>query len=161
VNIDSGQVVNSFEGDDTRYVTVPKGLPGRWITANSRGVRFIKSDFSPGKPIWTRPPNDPTYPGFVDIDPLGEWVGWSVIGAQGGPKVAIKQVAAPTAQEPYYSSYPNYFFTLWTDDGNMLLSRGTDPTVIIMNKEGNVVRKLTLPFSPAEGDGMSWRRYRH
>src|SRR5439155_18846543 len=68
-NIDQSQVGTG------PFYTVPAGLPGRWIAVVGGSVRFVKPDFTPGRPVWTPGPGDlRPGPAFqVDFDPYGEW----------------------------------------------------------------------------------------
>jgi prepilin-type N-terminal cleavage/methylation domain-containing protein len=141
------------------FYTVAPGLPGRWVVAGDDAVRFVRSDFTYGRTIWSgrfgnKHIDGEDYP--VDVDGSGEWAGWTM--SDGNNHVtAIKRVSDPTWVQPTYLTCPGYF-AQWTDDGNLLFCLGN--LMAIVDKDGNTLHQFDVPSGTA-GGVAHWRRYGH
>jgi prepilin-type N-terminal cleavage/methylation domain-containing protein len=143
------------------YYLVPPGLPGRWVSASSTtGVQFVRSDFTFGKTIWAPrpvdyPPNGGDYP--IDVDPIGEWIAWTISDGRGTRYTAIKPLASPSWTQPTYIYFQGSF-SQWTDDGNLLFCTGDGMAVV--NKDGKLLRSFEVPQG-VHGAWASWRQFGH
>jgi prepilin-type N-terminal cleavage/methylation domain-containing protein len=141
------------------FYNVPPALPGRWVVINDGSVRFVHSDFTYGKTIWTNKtgpmrPNGEDYP--LDVDPMGEFVAWTVSDGNKS-QTAIKHVRDPSWVQPSFITSRGYF-SQWTDDGHLLFCTGDGMAVV--DREGKVLRAFELPLGTHSG-WASWRRYWH
>jgi hypothetical protein len=141
------------------FYTVAPGLPGRWVAAAADAVRFVRSDFSYGKTIWSGKYgsmriNGGDFP--VDVDSSGEWAAWTM-SDNSNHMTAIKRVSDPAWVQPTYLTCPGSF-AQFTDGGNLLLCDAVSMSIV--DKDGNTLEKFTVPSGTAGGPA-SWRRYGH
>jgi prepilin-type N-terminal cleavage/methylation domain-containing protein len=167
----SGRIVDRIQspnlGSGLLY-PCPRGLPGKWVTCVNRTIRYVRANLTLGKAIWAHPQGDPMQPNTGDypmaVDPMGEWVGWTVSDGNNSMTV-IKHTASPPNMPPTYlrpmnpaGPFPLGQFAQWTDEGNLLFCTGNG--MAIVNKDGEVLRHFSLENGTHSG-WASWRRYGH
>jgi hypothetical protein len=129
-------------------------------------VMTLRKNLTPGKMIWKDSSEPYRVWGPPQIDPSGEWVAWTHFSwREGGLGIALKRVKAPSYLPPDIIT-PGYkiVFCDWTDDGNLLVNISEKyPTwqLAIMNKKGQILRRLATPVPPAQYSTATWRRYGH
>ena len=129
-------------------------------------VMTLRKHLTPGKVIWKDTSEPYRVWGPPQIDPSGEWVAWTHFNwGSGAVGIALKQVKAPTSLPPRIIT-PGYLivFCDWTEDGNMLVNiSDVYPTwqLAIMNKNGELLRRLATPVPVAQYSTATWRRYGH
>jgi hypothetical protein len=109
------------------------------------------------------------------VDPTGEWVAWTRYdGGEGPVGVAIKGLKDHSSVKPTILPPETDFvvFCDWTDDGNLLVNSSIPPRsggfmgttkwqLMIINKEGKVLRRLATRVRPYSASIASWRKYEH
>jgi prepilin-type N-terminal cleavage/methylation domain-containing protein len=169
VNGESGQISRSVQMRDRLMYISPaptnSGFPyvgaGRGGDGRTR-VAFIRKDFSFGKPVWSASTSPVTYR-WPRVDPMGEYVAWS----QNGGGIAIKAVSDPPTIPPTMIrpiGYPQVFFCDWTEHGTLLANgtrNGRDWELLILDRKGQVIRKIETAVPPAMGVVASYRKYGH
>jgi prepilin-type N-terminal cleavage/methylation domain-containing protein len=158
---ESGAIWNIVSGvRGGPYYLVPPGLPGRWVQGGSDAIRFIRSDFTDSKIVWSPQPGEKMKPDGedypIDVDWMGEWVAWTVSDGS-NHRTAFKRVSDPSYVQPTYIDYGGYF-AQWTDDGNMLFCNSNG--MAILDRNGTVLRTFSVPAGTHSG-WASHRRYGH
>lgn len=152
----------------------PANAPGPYVgVARQNGrttVTFLKNDFSLGRPIATVKAGGLSAE-WPRVDGLGEFVGWSQNGGQsatsGAYVVAYKPVSDSPSTAPYIlkpDGYKSTYFCDWTDQGTILANGTRDGSrweLIVIDRQGNVLRKLPTVVPPVSGAVASWRKYGH
>jgi prepilin-type N-terminal cleavage/methylation domain-containing protein len=129
-------------------------------------VVLLRKDLAMGRRLWDSPASGGV--AALDgarMDPMGELVAWTgeVIG---GKVIQLKGVNEPLVQSPMTikADYQSVYFCDWTEDGTLLgnATRGGGRwTLVIFNRQGDVLRELPTDTPPAEGPIASWRKYGH
>jgi prepilin-type N-terminal cleavage/methylation domain-containing protein len=138
-------------------------------------VSLMRKDLKPARTIYSAH-NDKLSPWpSAKADAMCEWVAWTNHTWMNGPRgVAFKRMKdAPDIQPTIIGAeYPYLVFCDWTDDGNLLVNacktmsggdhmHGGDWELLIMSKQGNVLRKVPTAVEPYPSSVASWRRYWH
>lgn len=90
----------------------------------------------------------------------GEWAGWtSRTGRYGDIKIKLIE---ETVAKPARSVWPPGFgsiFCGWTAEGNVFanVEEGRRWGLVILDKQGTVLRRITTDVRPMAGTGASWR----
>lgn len=150
----------------------PPGLPGKWVTmVDNRVIRYVKADLSLGRVVfagpypggWTMAGGPDYYP--IKVDPMGEWIAWSVFNGGNRIATALKHTAEPSSTPPTYVYVRSNFiddgsaiFAEWTDDGNMLFAGSSD--LVVARKDERVLWRFVANERPDLGL-ISWRHYGH
>lgn len=106
------------------------------------------------------------------MDPTGSWVAWTSQDREQvrrrlnqqrfGSVIAVKAVNDPPETEPRYVGveFSGASFCDWTDDGLLLVNvqENRQWSLVIMDKQGNVLRRIPTDVPPAPESGASWRR---
>jgi prepilin-type N-terminal cleavage/methylation domain-containing protein len=164
---DTGQICQTIALTDDSisegpFHIIPPSLPGRWVSNSGGAVRLVRSDFTYGRTVWGPPPGNPMRPyggDFpVEVDVMGEWVAWNAY-VGGRVVTGIKGTSEPpwTTPATIAVDVPGKF-TLWTDDGNMLLTNLAEMTIV--DRSGAIIRSFATPYGIDEG-AASMRRYWH
>jgi prepilin-type N-terminal cleavage/methylation domain-containing protein len=165
----SGRQLRAIQsGNDDHALSVaaaPLSAPGAYVALSRRNgrlvVTFLKSDLSPGRPVWTPGGGGPVamYP---RVDPLGEYVGWTSNGS-----VALKHVNEPPSKAAgiiKVDGFQSVYFCDWTEQGDLLgnaTNDGSHFVLIVFDRTGKVLRRLPTAVPPAPGVIASWRKYGH
>jgi prepilin-type N-terminal cleavage/methylation domain-containing protein len=126
-------------------------------------VALLRKDLAKGKRIWEEPVTGPNALEGPRMDPMGEYVAWT--GWRGGNRIIqMKHVNEPLQTTPTQlgGEFRSAFFCDWTEDGTLLgnvTDDGSQWTLVIFDRVGNVVRRLQTDVPPAEGPIASWRKY--
>jgi prepilin-type N-terminal cleavage/methylation domain-containing protein len=174
VNVETGLVdPMPNRGKLMFFSSAPVHCPGPFIgivndrPAGGEVVMFLRKDLSAGKPVWTEPNSMPTQHSQESprVDPLGEHVAWT-LRRSGRPYVAMKNVRDPSAQPPTLlgDQFPAAYFCDWTEQGELLVNVQKSPgqwRLMVLNREGVMLRELGTDVPPAEGVVASWRKYEH
>jgi len=140
--------------------TLPPGSPGHFIGGGGGSIRFIRKDFTWGKTLWAPPEGSNWHADVgdygIDVDPFGQWVAWTMTDGS-YPRIAFKRITDASWVQPtllqVHAPSPR-----WTDDGKLLcVAYGG---LIIIDKSGNVVRRIATPSWTIPGE-VSFRRYGH
>jgi prepilin-type N-terminal cleavage/methylation domain-containing protein len=143
-------------------------------------VALMKKNFAPGRVIH-RAHNDKLSPWpFAKADAMCEWVGWTDHSWMNGPRgVSFKRMGDPMEMAPTTipstrlgPDYSYMVFCDWTDDGNLLVNackggahpdhmHGGDWRLMIISKQGNILREIPTAVPPYPSGVASWRRYWH
>jgi prepilin-type N-terminal cleavage/methylation domain-containing protein len=156
------------------FAPAPVHCPGPYIGVTvERGVgetvMFLRKDLTHGRRVWTEPssrPNDRVQE-TPRVDPLGEFVGWT-LRRNNRPYVAMKNVRDPSASPPTLlgEQFLEANFCDWTEQGEMLVNAIKPtmpgaPRLMVLNRQGQVLRELGTDVPPASGVVASWRKYEH
>ena len=148
----------------------PAGSSAPFVaTVKHRGkaaVVFLRKDLAQGRRLWEAPATG----GAASLegarmDPMGEYVAWT--GAtSGGLAIQLKGANEPLEQEPLsiLGEYRSVYFCDWTEDGTLLGNASRDNTnwtLVIFNRQGELLRELQTDVRPSKGPIASWRKYGH
>jgi hypothetical protein len=173
----SGRVIRTVRMPDGEFpmslATAPPSAPGPFIgtlrrhTPSATVISFFRKDLTPGRPVWTG--GAEIIGAYPRVDMMGEYVAWTMIG--GGGSVAMKHVNQrpsdlPTMLKPP-QGFSQMYFCDWTDQGTLLCNAaraggGTaNRALIILDRDGKLLRTLATAVPPAAGVTASWRKYGH
>lgn len=148
----------------------PPSSPGPYVgVARINGrttVTFLKKDFSLGPPVAAMSSGGLSAE-WPRVDGLGEYVGWSQSKGGGSYVIAYKPAVGSPATPPIQlkpAGYSSIYFCDWTEQGTILANGTRDGqkwALIIVDREGNVVRTLPTIVPPVSGAVASWRKYGH
>jgi hypothetical protein len=143
-------------------------------------VSLMRKDLTPARTIYSAHNNKLSPFPSAKADAMCEWVGWSDYTWMNGPHgVAFKRMDDPAELEPTVIAankvgpeYSHMLFCDWTDDGNLLVNackgsaspdfmHGGDWRLLIISKQGNLLREVETSVPPYPGSVASWRRYWH
>jgi len=143
-------------------------------------VALMRKDFRPGKIIYSASNNQLSPWPFARADAMAEWAAWTNHTWMNGPHgVAFKRMSDPADVQPTVildskvgPDYSYMVFCDWTDDGNLLVNackgpvggdhmHGGDWHLMIINKQGNILREIPTAVPPYPSGVASWRRYWH
>jgi len=143
-----------------RVHTLPPGSPGHFIGGYRGGIRFVRKDFTWGKTLWAPPEGSNLHADVedygIDVDPFGQWVAWTMTDGSSA-SIAFKRITDASWVQPTLLQVRGSF-ACWTDDGKLLCV--ADGGLIIIDKSGNVVRRIATPVHTVNGE-VSFRRYGH
>ena len=128
-------------------------------------ILLLRRDLSFGKVVY----DGPGVGGDVRIDPLGEWIAWGRAGTNG---IRLKRLADHSSVAPTVigKQLDRVSMCDWSEDGRLLVNvcessseknAGGDWALYILDKSGNVIRRLDTAVRPTEYDCASWRKYGH
>jgi len=137
---------------------------------NKDAITFLKKDFNPGKPVYIRTAGGGggrTSLHSPAVDPMGEFVAWTMF--DGNASAALKSVNEPASRPPTLigrgsSEFSRVYFCDWTEESTLLCNvtrDGTNYTLAIFDRKGQLVRTLGTDPPPAKGIVASWRKYGH
>jgi hypothetical protein len=142
--------------------------PGPYIGVTYQGVEtvtFLRKDLTPAKPVWRSGSGSRFMHRSPRVDPLGEYVAWTNM--ESGPRIAVKAVSDSSSRPPTYlttSVYSGAYFCDWTEQGDILANAnraGAGWRLVVMRRDGTLLRELATDIAPAEGVVASWRKYEH
>jgi prepilin-type N-terminal cleavage/methylation domain-containing protein len=155
------------------FSPAPVHCPGPFVgvvndkAAGGEMIMFLRKDLTYGKRVWTEPNSKPTEHTQESprVDPLGEFVAWT-LRRNGRPYVAMKNVRDPSATPPTLlgDQFPAAYFCDWTEQGELLVNVQKLPAqwrLMVLSRDGVMLRELGTDVSPAEGVVASWRKYEH
>jgi hypothetical protein len=161
-----GQFVNARTGafipkpawaDSMRWVSSANTRAGGgWVVEGTYGLHFRTADFRMGMPIWS------SYGAGVGprVDPTGTWVGWTSLAGEHG-HIQIKLIEETVAKKPRDVWPPRVgsVFCDWTADGNIFanVSERGQWGLVVLDKDGTVLRRVVTEVRPLAGSGASWR----
>ena len=134
---------------------VPASGGGGWIIVGTQGLHFRTEDFRIRMPIWS------SYGQAVGarVDPSGKWAGWTSSGRDGD--IQIKLIEENVAKQPKNVWPPRVgsVFCDWTAEGNIFanVSERGRWGLVILDREGTVLRRIVTDVRPMAGSGASWR----
>lgn len=116
------------------------------------GIVLLKKDFSLGKVIWDESPPNKVSHWHPRVDPLGEWVAWTIRQSNRN-YIAFKSINAPASDPPSIigDGYPNAIFCDWTEDSKILANVMTPPVsqadrggprLVVLNISGLLIREI-------------------
>jgi prepilin-type N-terminal cleavage/methylation domain-containing protein len=146
-------------GSGYPYIGAGRGTDGR------EKVAFVKKDFSFGKPVYKSNAGNLAIK-WPRVDPMGEFVAWTQDSS--GAMIAYKSVsdspsAAPTTISRV-AGFTQIYFCDWTEQGTMLANaskNSRDWQLVIIDRRGQLVRKIETAVPPAMGVVASYRKYGH
>ena len=103
---------------------------------------------------------------YPRVDPAGEYVAFTFQGTS-GPKVALKQVTDPAERMPTFlmpQGFDSAYFCDWTESGTLLCNARASRDwwmLLVIDKDGKVVRRMDTAVRPAEGVVATWRKFGH
>jgi hypothetical protein len=155
----------------------PMNAPAPFIGSSAKdgrsAIRFYQKDLTPGRPVWTEPKAGGGLSGAIAneyprIDLMGEFVAWTRIKGGGDNRViALKPVYAPPDQPPTIigdKDFQSVYFCDWTEQGTLLANASRDGkkwSLVIYDRDGQLIRTMETPAPPAKGSIASWRKYGH
>jgi hypothetical protein len=160
------------------FAPAPVHCPGPFIgVAVEKGlgetVMFLRKDLTHGKRVWTEPSSKPheRVQETPRVDPIGEQVGWT-LRRSGRPYIAMKAVQDASSRPPTLlgEQFAEACFCDWTDQGELLVNVRKMPvpgmpanawTLMVMGRNGQILRELGTDVPPAAGVVASWRKYEH
>jgi len=179
VDVDSANKTKMSTAYSIEYITpAPINSPAPFIgmVYDSRNridvICFLRKDMSPGKPIWAEPrtggmnsSGGPQMQEAPRVDPMGEFVGWTVH-RSGRAYIAVKACTDPAVQTPSLlgDQYAGAYLCDWTEQGDLLANvsaGGGNWKLVILDRNGGLVRELGTPSAMGEGVVASWRKYMH
>jgi len=124
-----------------------------------RAVVLLRKDLTVGKVIAHETGVNPV------VDPLGEWVAWYVGVGNGKRVVAIKRMSEPSSAPSTLvgQQFQSVTFCDWTEDGRLLVNAKENGVwgLAILDKSGNIVRRIPTAVPPNQKSYASWRKYGH
>lgn len=164
------RIVNHRDGTEILYLAVaPANASGPYIAIVNRGnkrlIAFLRRDLSLGKTVAVAPHTGALVDQSPRVDPFGEWVAWTKMSGNQNGTIAIKDTQSPASSPPSLLKTPYLaaFFCDWTEQGTLLANvrEGSNWGLVILDKSGNLMRKLPTEVRPAPGAIASWRKYGH
>ena len=154
----------------------PSPLVGVVTQGNADVVCFVKKDFTPGKPIFSRPRGSArTALQSPQADPFGEYVAWTQM--EGRAVAAFKHVREPASRAPTLigPNTPNFapgrtrpfthvYFCDWTEQGQLLCNvsfDGMNYQLALFGTDSRLLGLIATDTPPAKGVVASWRKYGH
>jgi prepilin-type N-terminal cleavage/methylation domain-containing protein len=173
-NAETGKVQSSMSPPMQQHPVylsaTPAGAPGPYVGTMRRPngwmVCFFKKDMSPARPIYFEPGGSVMADEYPRMDPMGEYVAWSQTNGDWG-KIAFKHVNEAAARPPGIvlpAGYKSAYFCDWTEDGTILANaseNGRDYVLLVVDRDGNVRRRMQTAIPPSKGVVASWRKYGH
>jgi prepilin-type N-terminal cleavage/methylation domain-containing protein len=171
VTVDTGarEAITNY-GQLMFVAPAPVQCPGPYVgvvmsRTNEETVTFLRKDLMPTKAIWRGRPGSRFNQRSPRVDPMGEYVAWT--NTEAGPaRIAVKAVSDPPDRPPTYlnTTYNWVWFCDWTEQGDILANAGRPPEIwrlVVMRRDGTVLRELSTDVAPAPGIVASWRKYWH
>jgi prepilin-type N-terminal cleavage/methylation domain-containing protein len=171
VTVDTlGRVALPNYGQVLFLAPAPVHCPGPYIGVvydREETVTFLKKDLTAAKPVWTSRSGSRFTQRMPRVDPMGEYVAWTSM--ESGTRVAVKAVSDHVSRPPTYLSVgtgmtAGAYFCDWTEQGDLLINAQKAPgqwRLMVMKRDGTVLRELATDVPPAEGIVASWRKYQH
>jgi prepilin-type N-terminal cleavage/methylation domain-containing protein len=172
-NVETGAILSAPNGNRLMYLApAPVHGPGPYVGVVSESGQetacFLRKDLSQGKRIWAEPKISGVHPiENPRVDPMGDWVAFTLT-RSGRPLVGLKGVKDSSTMPPTIvgDQFGYAYFCDWTEQGQMLVNvRGTalagSSKLVVMGRDGVVLRELATTVPPAEGVVATWRKYEH
>ena len=172
-DVETGRKKSDFRLPDAQHfdtmAPVPPASGGAFVASWHGDIRpcigLVKTDFMPGRPIYTWPEEMRGMHFHVNpkIDPTGEWAAWSgfAFGSFGG--VFVRGLREdPTT--PLRSIPGNLEFCDWTDDGYIVAngSHSSGPSgLLILKVDGTLVRQVPTEVPPRPYTMAAYRKFGH
>ncbi|MDB5318823.1 MAG: hypothetical protein JWN40_454 [Phycisphaerales bacterium] len=176
VRVDDGvqQVIDNRAFQFEFICPAPVQSPGPFIgmlfdpVKRADVISFFRADLTPGRTVWLEPRGGSSQPQSQvspRVDPLGEFVGWTIF-RNGRPYLAFKHCKDLSTIQPNLlgSQYAGAYFCDWTEGGDMLANvkdAGGKWKLVILDRQGDLKSELGTDPAPAEGAVASWRKYEH
>jgi prepilin-type N-terminal cleavage/methylation domain-containing protein len=137
-------------------------------SAKHRGkatVVLLRKDLAQGRRLWEAPAGGGDSLEGARMDPMGEYVAWTAT-VGGGKAIQLKGVNEPPDQSPQTitGDYRSVYFCDWSEEGTLLGNAtrdGANWTLVVFNRQGDLLRELQTDTRPAQGPIASWRKYGH
>jgi prepilin-type N-terminal cleavage/methylation domain-containing protein len=130
-------------------------------------VTFLRSNLTPGKPVWVEPRVNPSVHPVESprVDPIGDYVAWT-LRRNNRPYVAMKGVKDSSLTTPALlgDNWKGAYFCDWTEQGNLLANVSDDLKkwrLVVLDRNGGLLSELGTDGGVAEGVVASWRKYEH
>jgi len=156
---------------------------GRYVTMRAAGAKndstgidivLLNKDLKISRIVW-QAPDRKTVNAHPRIDPMGEWVGWTMSWSDNNQRVsriAIKGVNQACSELPTMigEQFPAAIFCDWTEDGRVLanvakeLDKNNRPTkwaLVILDRRGNLINEIPTAVPPQDETSAAWRKYGH
>lgn len=145
-------------------------------TLKQHTVTFLNKTLRPSRPIYTDNGGLPVGAvAFPRIDPQGEYVAWSQFktfhtdpdfpDVKNTWHIAIKDTRMPISVKPTIiasKGYRSAAFCDFTDAGDLLVNVTNDMKnwrLVILNREGKLLREVNTPTPPAPGIVAAWKKF--
>ena len=169
-HVDNGLIDRKLSNGEhlVSLAPAPLAAPAPFIAATSHGqasmICFLKSDLSYGPKVWIDNSGGQLSQEWPRVDPMGEYVAWTKKLKSNARVIAFKGVRDQLQLQPTLlgQDFRSIYFCDWTDDGLLLANASVDGTtwqLVILDRAGQVRRKLETDVPPAEGVVASWRHY--
>ena len=99
------------------------------------------------------------------VDPVGDWVAFAADAPPSKLVVAVKHLSEPPSMPLRLlgAQFEWAFFCDWTEDGKLLVNAKENGVwcLVILEKDGTIVRRLPTAVRPFPECRASWRKYGH
>ena len=158
IDVRTGAVVPKPEWADMGTVSpVPLRGGGGWIAGGGSGLHFRTEDFRVRMPIWSSYGNA----AGPRVDPSGAWAAWtSDAGVRSGIRIKLIEETVAKPARSIWPSFEGSVFCDWTGDGDVFanVSERGKWGLVILDKQGTVLRRIVTDVRPMVESGASWRR---
>jgi prepilin-type N-terminal cleavage/methylation domain-containing protein len=144
----------------------PSPFIGTMRRSDGAAVCFFKKDLSPARAIYVERGGRVTSHEYPRIDPMAEYVAWSY-GAGDSYSIALKAVNDSPSRPPSLlrpEGFRSVYFCDFTEEGTLLANgtaNGTDYVLIVVDRDGKLLRRMETGIRPSKGVVASWRKYGH
>jgi hypothetical protein len=172
-DVETGRVLSRFRLPDAqRFDTLAAAPPvsgGAFVASWHGDIRpcigLVRSDFMPGRPIYTWPAEMQGIHVFLSpkIDPAGEWAAWSDLGATWAKGIYVRGLREDPAA-PLTSIMGTLEFCDWTEDGFILANAwlAYEPNgLLVLQVDGTLVRRVPTEVRPMPGLCATYRKFGH